>query len=154
MTEIHEGGCLCGEVRFRVEGEPARASVCHCRYCQLRTGSAFGLGVYFETEKVTRLSGQTQSYQFTTESGNIWEIERCANCGTSMFWVIHSGLLSKFTGTSAGCYDPPTFWFQTEREVFTRSGAEFVTIDCPESFVTHPQYSPETNDVPRLTGGE
>ena len=154
MTEIHEGGCLCGEVRFRVEGESARASVCHCRYCQLRTGSAFGLGVYFETEKITRLSGQTQSYQFTTESGNNWKIERGVTCGTSMYWTIDSDLLANFTGTSAGCYDPPTFWFQTEREVFTRSGADFVTIDCPESFLTHPQYSPATNDAPRLNGGE
>ena len=41
---IHEGGCLCGAVRYRVEGEPALSSVCNCTSCQRRTGSAFGFG--------------------------------------------------------------------------------------------------------------
>lgn len=36
---MHEGGCLCGAVRYRVEGEPARSSVCSCTCCQRRTGT-------------------------------------------------------------------------------------------------------------------
>jgi hypothetical protein len=30
-----------------VKDEPIRASVCHCRNCQQRNGSAFGIGAYF-----------------------------------------------------------------------------------------------------------
>ena len=41
----HEGGCLCGAVRYRVLGEPARASVCSCTACQRRTGRLSALGV-------------------------------------------------------------------------------------------------------------
>ena len=40
MAEIREGGCLCGTVRYRVKGNPVRASVCHCTFCKRRTGSA------------------------------------------------------------------------------------------------------------------
>jgi len=56
MSEIHEGGCLCGTHRYRVKGDPMRVLVCHCRFCQRRTGAACGIGVlvdlYFDDEKV------------------------------------------------------------------------------------------------------
>ena len=39
---MHDGGCACGDVRYSTTSEVRRAVVCHCRYCQTRTGSAFG----------------------------------------------------------------------------------------------------------------
>src|SRR2546422_6792471 len=45
MADTHEGGCLCGTVRYRVVGNPnpTLTGVCHCTLCQRRTGSAFGI---------------------------------------------------------------------------------------------------------------
>ena len=51
---IHEGGCLCGGVRYRADGAPARASICNCTFCQRRAGSAFGFGAYFKGEQISR----------------------------------------------------------------------------------------------------
>jgi hypothetical protein len=31
---MYEGGCLCGGVRYRVEGEPTASGICHCRTCR------------------------------------------------------------------------------------------------------------------------
>jgi hypothetical protein len=31
---MHEGGCLCAAVRYRVEGEPNSSGICHCRTCR------------------------------------------------------------------------------------------------------------------------
>jgi len=42
-SDKHEGGSLCGEVRFEVSGQPELSGVCHCRYCQLRSGSALDI---------------------------------------------------------------------------------------------------------------
>ena len=55
-AEKHEGGCACGQVRYVVAGEPELAAVCHCEYCQQRTGSAFGVLVYFKNENVEKLN--------------------------------------------------------------------------------------------------
>ena len=33
------GGCLCGAVQFRLESDPFDAGWCHCRTCQLSSGS-------------------------------------------------------------------------------------------------------------------
>ncbi len=48
MAQTHEGGCLCGSIRYTVSGDPFIAVACHCKQCQLRTGSAFGMGVFFD----------------------------------------------------------------------------------------------------------
>jgi hypothetical protein len=33
------GGCLCGAVRYRLASDPFDAGWCHCRTCQLNSGS-------------------------------------------------------------------------------------------------------------------
>jgi hypothetical protein len=40
---IQEGGCRCGQVRFRVSGRPLITMACHCTGCQRMTASAFSL---------------------------------------------------------------------------------------------------------------
>ena len=70
----HEGGCLCGAVRYRVIGGSDLTGVCHCRYCQLRTASAFAVLVYFSHENFELLSGDLTCHEFNSESGKKWEI--------------------------------------------------------------------------------
>jgi hypothetical protein len=56
MAEIHEGGCLCGAVRYRVAGEPTAAGVCHCNFCRR--------GTYFTEAAVEFISGARKTYEY------------------------------------------------------------------------------------------
>ncbi|MGK9052012.1 GFA family protein [Neorhizobium sp. CSC1952] len=38
-----EGGCRCGQVRFRISAAPILTMACHCTGCQRMTASAFSL---------------------------------------------------------------------------------------------------------------
>jgi len=58
-------------VRYRVRNNPFRTSVCHCKACQRRTGSAFGVGIYFKEEDFKLLRGELKPYRFRSdESGS------------------------------------------------------------------------------------
>ena len=58
MPDVHEGGCACGAVRYRALGQPVIAQVCHCRFCQRRTGSAFAVLAVFKDGDVAISRGR------------------------------------------------------------------------------------------------
>jgi hypothetical protein len=146
----HTGGCACGAVRYCTHGEPAKTALCHCRYCQTRTGSAFGISVYFPTAQVEQLSGCVKDYAFTTESGRAFTQRFCENCGTTVFWTL--GMSPDLIGVAGGTFDPPTFWYPLAREIFTRSAAPFVHTDLLEKHETTGSYVPVQQDDARLKG--
>jgi hypothetical protein len=117
----HLGGCLCGKVRYETYGFPERSGVCHCRYCQLRTGSSLGISIYFKEKNVKIILGELNEYSYETESSRVATIKFCSNCGSSLFWQV--GSFKGMTGVAGGSFDPPTFWYEINREVFCRSGA-------------------------------
>ena len=149
---IHEGGCLCGSVRYKTKGEPQYVGVCHCRYCQLRTGSALGISVYFYSNQVTVIMGgkSLKSHKYPTESGRESHLRFCTECGTSLLWdtLVRPGL----TGVGGGTFDPPTFWYEVGQEIFCRSKAEFLNTDIKERFDTGPVYKPVNKEGLRLKG--
>lgn len=91
MAQIHEGGCLCGAVRYRVMTTPVRTSVCHCRFCQRRTGSAFGIGAYFHDKDVEFLRGELKSYEYRSDETQRWlRMQFCATCGNTLTWTVEA----------------------------------------------------------------
>ena len=148
----HEGGCACGQVRYKTKAEPTLTSVCHCRYCQLRTGSAFGISVYIDSKNVERLSGELKEFEYETESGTKITTEFCSNCGTTVYWTAE--IFEGMTGIGGGTFDPPTFWYDIKREVFCRSKAPFVDNHVKDKYETSPIYNPVKVDDARKIGAD
>ena len=61
--EVHEGGCLCGAVRYRTRGAPHRGLVCYCTFCQRLTGSAYLVEAIFLKEQVEITGGPIGTYE-------------------------------------------------------------------------------------------
>ena len=75
-----EGGCLCGQVRWKATGAPANVRVCHCRLCQTATAGPFFARAIFALDRFER-SGETTSWPSSTRIARL----SCARCGTPMF---------------------------------------------------------------------
>ncbi|MEK9684301.1 MAG: GFA family protein [Rhodospirillaceae bacterium] len=79
------GGCLCGTVRYRVEGDPVRVANCHCDDCRKVTGASFATNVFVKEDQLIIDSGTTKSYQHRSDSGNIMTKKFCPECGSQVF---------------------------------------------------------------------
>jgi hypothetical protein len=126
MAQVHEGGCLCGAVRYRVTDKPARTSACHCKFCQRRTGSAFGIGAYFKAEDVEIQRGALNTYEYRSDETQRWlRMQFCPNCGSTVTWTTE--VMPGLRAIAGGTFDEPD-WFKIERHVWMRSRQRWVPL--------------------------
>jgi hypothetical protein len=124
MAEIHEGGCLCGAVRYRARNKPLRTSACHCTFCQRRTGSAFGVGAYFKQEDVELSRGALTTYEHRSDETQRWlRIQFCPQCGTTVTWTVEA--VPGMRALALGTFDDPK-WLKVERFGWFRSAHPWV----------------------------
>ena len=95
--------CACGAVQLTVSEPPMDHGVCHCTNCKRRTGSAFGISVYFKRSVVTAQTGETTVYKLHNKLHN-HDQERhfCSRCGTTLFWFVST--LPDAIGIAGGCF--------------------------------------------------
>lgn len=84
MATMRSGGCFCGAVRYRIEGEPVDAGMCHCRVCQRSTGAPVVAWGSWDATRFVWLSGEPQTLQSSPEGQRRF----CGACGTHLlFWT-------------------------------------------------------------------
>lgn len=103
---VREGGCGCGEVRYRVSDEPIFVNNCHCRQCQQQTGGTSVVNAFFESEKLELLSGELTRHTLTGGSGGSHVISRCGTCGVAIYSE-YARFGSLGVGLRAGTLDQP-----------------------------------------------
>lgn len=92
------GGCQCGAVRFRVEGELGDASVCHCRMCQKAFGGFYAPLVSVRDAKLIWTRGALKHFQ----SSNAVKRGFCGDCGTPLTYESPDGI-----GLAIAAFDKP-----------------------------------------------
>lgn len=77
-----QGSCLCGTVRFQLEGNPQFINHCHCSMCRKVHGAAFGSFLHAGGRGFSWLSGEAEVQHFDSSPGNRRAF--CKTCGSSV----------------------------------------------------------------------
>ncbi len=86
MLEVpFDGGCQCGELRYRCTAPPFVAYTCHCVECQHLTSSAFATCIQVPAEALAMLRGVPASRERTADSGNRLATAFCGSCGSALY---------------------------------------------------------------------
>jgi hypothetical protein len=85
MSEILEGGCQCGAIRYRVTGAPLTLYACHCTECQKQSASAFGLSLWVKRSDLEIVSGEPHHWERLADSGNTTRCAFCPDCGSRLY---------------------------------------------------------------------
>ena len=76
-----EGGCYCGELRYKAEGEPMMKAQCHCRECQYISGGDVNMFIAMPIAGFAYTKGTPKTFARSDLERPVTR-EFCANCGT------------------------------------------------------------------------
>jgi hypothetical protein len=128
MVDTLDGGCACGEVRYRLISAPMFVHCCHCLNCQRHTGSAFVVNLLIEAARVELLTGAPQPVTMPLNGGSPNDIFRCGRCQVAV-WSEYGGR-SEVRFVRGGTLDEPSA-VQPDVHIYTRSKLPWVRL--PES---------------------
>ena len=94
------GGCLCGAVRFTVDGEPNHVLHCHCSMCRKATGAVVATFANFDRDRVA-WSGAPARYE---SSAIAWRAF-CPRCGTALSYTWNER--PERVAIAVGAFDDP-----------------------------------------------
>ena len=110
------GGCLCGAVRYEIDGQPMFMGHCHCRDCQKATGTGHVSVMVLPRAAVT-ITGETKAFAVTGSSGQSLTRHFCPTCGSLIY--SDPAAMPGVVNVTAGTLDDPSL-FQPQAAIFTR----------------------------------
>ena len=82
MDQVLSGGCLCGEVRYRINAAPVEALYCHCRMCQRAHGAPVIAWLTVPLAAFEVSAGTPAAYRSSAKAFRHF----CRTCGTPLTW--------------------------------------------------------------------
>jgi hypothetical protein len=135
-NEHLDGGCTCGEVRYRMTSGPLFVHCCHCRWCQRETGASFALNAMIEADRVVLLQGAPEPVDTPSASGKGQKILRCPRCRIAL-WSHYAGAGELVCFVRVGTLDEPDR-LPPDIHIFTASKQPWVLL--PPNVPAVPEY--------------
>lgn len=128
-----EGGCRCGQVRFRISQQPLLSMACHCSGCQRMTASAFSLSLAIPSEGFAVTKGEPViGGLHGAESHHYF----CPHC---MSWMFTKNVgLEWFVNLRATLLDDAN-WVTPFIETWTSEGLRWAKTGAPHSYPKLPE---------------
>ena len=118
------GGCLCGQVRYSANVEPAIVAVCHCKNCQKQTGTAFSVLVGVPKAAIS-VQGNLKTFHDTGDSGQPVDRNFCPECGSPI--ISDVAVMPDLRFIKAGTLDD-TSWLDPKMHVYCDSAEPWTPI--------------------------
>jgi|SRR6185437_10028556 len=127
----HEGGCLCGKVRFRVTALPIDSGYCHCRMCQQNSGAPVVAWATFPIASFSWIAGKPGSHASSARARRSF----CANCGSYLVFMSEDTPAEVSVNTAS--FDTPEA-FPPRKHIFVTSQIPWLHIE--DDLPRHPDY--------------
>jgi hypothetical protein len=96
MTRTFEGGCLCGSVRFEIEGPLEFPHTCSCKMCQRHSGSLTQVWIEVPRDRV-RWTGKSEPAKWRSSEGSSRAF--CKTCGSTIGAIDDKPVIAFAIGT-------------------------------------------------------
>ena len=84
-NKILTGGCICGEVKYKLTETPLFTQACHCKDCKILTGSSYVINSSV-LENTLIVEGEVSSSEgLKGGSGKPFKAYFCTKCGTYLY---------------------------------------------------------------------
>jgi len=140
-TDVYDGGCACGHVRYRMTSRPLIVHCCHCTWCQRQNGSAFAVNALIETDRVDLLQGEVTEVLVPSPSGKSQRIARCPKCQVALwsnYLILFGGIGDAVRFVRVGTLDNPGS-MPPDVHIYTASKQPWVTLS-PDDLVVDEYY--------------
>jgi hypothetical protein len=134
------GRCLCGAVRYQVDGTPLYGVLCHCRDCQHASGTGH-VPVMGMPKSSFSYQGETKSYVIRHDNGRSSIRHFCPICGSLLFGMTE--IAPEAVSIYVGTLDDPSI-FRPEAAMFTRNRHDWdITAGTLQEFEAMPPVASE-----------
>jgi hypothetical protein len=79
----YAGSCLCGGIRYEVDGELGEFGYCHCTSCRKASGSGHGANAPVDRGRLRLLQGAELLREYESSPGKLRVF--CSRCGSPMY---------------------------------------------------------------------